>query len=98
MEYLNKRAEVLLSRTSAKVRADLLRAGEPMPIQQTVTSDYRLLISRGWKRNKASLYAFNLPAAIPAFPLPLQQHEAEPLIPLNDGITTSTVVPALICE
>ncbi|MCA9965572.1 MAG: DUF4058 family protein [Anaerolineales bacterium] len=85
MEYLNKRAEVLLSRTSL-VEIDLLRAGEPMPIQQTVTSDYRILVNRGWKRNKASLYVFNLPAAIPAFPLPLQQHEAEPLIPLNDVV------------
>ncbi|MCA9995823.1 MAG: DUF4058 family protein, partial [Anaerolineales bacterium] len=52
----------------------------------TVTSDYRILVNRGWKRNKASLYVFNLPAAIPAFPLPLQQHEAEPLIPLNDVV------------
>ena len=85
MEYLNKRAEVLLSRTSL-VEIDLLRAGEPMPIQQTVTSDYRILVNRGWKRNKASLYVFNLPAAIPAFPLPLQQHEAEPLIPLNEVV------------
>lgn len=85
LEYLNKRADVLFSLTSL-VEIDLLRAGEPMPIQQTVTSDYRILVHRGWRRTKASLYAFNLPAAIPAFPLPLQPHQAEPLIPLNDVV------------
>ncbi len=83
--YLSRRERWVLASTNF-VEIDLLRAGEPMPIRQTVESDYRILVNRGWKRNKASLYAFNLPAAIPAFPLPLQRHEAEPLIPLNDVV------------
>jgi hypothetical protein len=57
-----------------------------MPIQQTVQCDYRILVNRGWRQGKASLYAFNLPVAIPAFPLPLQPREPEPLIPLNEVV------------
>lgn len=65
------------------IEIDLLRAGEPMPLEQQVISDYRVLVSRGWTRRKAHLYAFDLRAPIPDIPLPLQPNEPEPLIPLN---------------
>lgn len=81
-EYLQKRYNFLTSYTNY-IEIDLLRGGEAMPLEHQVRSDYRILVSRGWTRPKAHLYAFNLPAAIPTIPLPLQPHEAEPTIPLN---------------
>ena len=81
-EYLAKRDETLSSLTNL-IEIDLLRAGEPMPLNQRVSSDYRILVSRGWTRRKAQLYAFGLRALIPDFPVPLQPGEREPLVPLN---------------
>ncbi len=82
-EYLEKRYEALLSLTNY-VEIDLLRQGEPMPLQQQIQSDYRILVSRSWERRKAHLYAFNLPAPVPEFPLPLMPADDEPVVPLND--------------
>ncbi len=82
-EYEQKRYETMMSRTNF-VEIDLLRAGEPMPLNQSVISDYRILVSRGWTRRKAHLYAFSLRAPIPSFPLPLLPGDAEPLVPLNE--------------
>jgi hypothetical protein len=81
-EYLAKRDETLASLTNL-IEIDLLRAGEPMPLNKPVSSDYRILVSRGWTRRKAQLYAFGLRAPIPDFPVPLQQGEKEPLVTLN---------------
>lgn len=81
-EYLQKRYNILTSYTNY-IEIDLLRDGEPMPLVQQVTSDYRILVSQGWMRRKAHLYAFNLPTAIPTIPLPLQPHDPAPPIPLN---------------
>jgi hypothetical protein len=81
-EYLEKRYEVLTSYTNF-VEIDLLRDGEPMPLERQVISDYRILVSRSWTRRRAQLYAFNLRAPIPDFPLPLMPGEEEPLVLLN---------------
>ncbi len=52
---------------------DLLRKGQPMPIiSEKIISDYRILVSKSETRPQAELYAFNLPDAIPTFPLPLR--------------------------
>ena len=82
-EYLDKRLEMQASRTSF-VEIDLLRAGEPLPMLTAPPSDYRILVSRAWQRSRAHLYHFNLPAPIPAFPVPLLRGETEPLVPLNE--------------
>ncbi|HSH02753.1 MAG TPA: DUF4058 family protein [Anaerolineae bacterium] len=82
-EYLQKRQDVLQSQTNL-IEIDLLRSGEPMPLNQQVVSDYRILVSPGWLRRKAHLYAFNLPMLIPSFPLPLMPDEEQPMIHLND--------------
>ena len=82
-EYQQKRYEALISLTNY-VEIDLLRDGEPMPLNQQVQSDYRILVSRGWTRRKAHLYAFNLPTPIPDFPLPLMPDDKEPMVPLNE--------------
>lgn len=81
-EYLLKRFEVLTSLTNY-IEIDLLRAGVPLPTNKTISSDYRILVSRGGMRRKGQLFAFGLRSPIPDFPLPLQRGEPEPLVPLN---------------
>lgn len=44
---------------------------------------YRILVSASARRPKASLYAFDLPTPIPAFPLPLAMGDPEPVINLQ---------------
>ncbi|MBX2997153.1 MAG: DUF4058 family protein [Caldilineaceae bacterium] len=85
-QYTEKRATVLRSRTSL-VEIDLLRAGEPMTVVgPDVRSDYRVLISPGWRRPHAQMYAFSLRDPIPEFPIPLLPKEDPPTLPLNDVI------------
>ena len=82
-QYLQKRSQVILSRTNL-VEVDLLRAGEPMPmIGEPIPSHYRIMVSRSWQRPKAQLYPFNLQHPIPLFPLPLLRHDEEPEVDLN---------------
>ncbi|MCC5640068.1 DUF4058 family protein [Nostoc sp. CHAB 5844] len=80
--YLQKRQKILTSATHL-IEIDLLRGGEPLPMIGKVASDYRILISRSPQRPKAQLYAFNLRQPIPAFPIPLREGEAEPLLELQ---------------
>src|SRR5205823_3769650 len=55
--YVEKRTQILRTRTSL-VEVDLLRAGDPMPIVgETVHSDYRILVSRGARRPRVQLFA-----------------------------------------
>jgi hypothetical protein len=76
--YEAKRGQVFRTRTNL-VEIDLLRAGEPMPVVgRAVHSDYRILVSRGAARPRATLYAFNLDQPIPSFPLPLLPGDEEP--------------------
>jgi hypothetical protein len=81
--YLEKR-EVILSTRTGLVEIDLLRAGEPMPTVGTpFVSDYRILVSRPWRRPKADLIALRLRDPIPAFALPLRKGEEEPMVDLS---------------
>src|SRR6266545_4019886 len=83
-DYERKRQRILDSRTSL-IEIDLLRAGEPMPILRSPpASDYRILVSRGWTRPRAKLYAFGLRQPIPAIPVPLAPGEKEPELRLNE--------------
>lgn len=82
-QYVQKRAQVLGTRTHL-VEIDLLRAGEPMPVVgRPIHSDYRILVSRGERRPRAQLYAFGLRQPIPQFPLPLLPGDPEPIVDLN---------------
>ncbi len=81
-DYQEKRREILYSATSY-IEIDLLRAGEPLSIHPKMVSDYRILVSRGWKRRRMQLYLFNLSTPLPDIPLPLLPQDAEPFIPLN---------------
>lgn len=80
--YERKRQQVLASTTNL-VEIDLLRSGQPMRILEEIQSDYRILISRGDRRPRASLYAFSLRDVIPSFPLPLRSGDLEPLVELQ---------------
>lgn len=74
---------MLRTRTNL-VEVDLLRAGDPMPVVGPVTRcDYRILVSRGARRPRAQLYAWNVPQPIPAFPLPLLPDDGEPVVDLG---------------
>jgi hypothetical protein len=81
--FLDKRTEILRTRTSL-VEVDLLRAGEPMPVVgPTVHSDYRILVSRGARRPRARLFAWSLRQPIPTFELPLLKGDPEPTVDLG---------------
>jgi hypothetical protein len=82
-QYEAKRADVLGTRTNL-VEVDLLRAGRPLQVVGGPgEGGYRILVSRGWRRPKATLYTFGIQATIPAFPLPLRHGEDEPIVDLN---------------
>jgi Protein of unknown function (DUF4058) len=71
--YLTKRQLILGSATHL-VEIDLLRGGEPLPMQGVAQpTDYRILVSRSQRRPQADLYAFSFRAAIPPVPIPLKQ-------------------------
>lgn len=82
-EYIEKRNQILSSRTNL-VEIDLLRSGQPMTVfGDDQPSQYRVLVSPGWRRPRAQLYGFNLRQPIPEFPMPLLPKEEQPLVPLN---------------
>ena len=85
-QYLSKRQSVLNSQTNL-VEIDLLRAGEPMPVEGGRESDYRILVSRARERPAAEHYPFDLPERIPCFLLPLQSGDEESVIDLGQLIT-----------
>jgi Protein of unknown function (DUF4058) len=81
--YEEKRDKVFAGR-SHLVEIDLLRSYQPLPVfGDNIDGSYRILVSRGDCRPMADLYLFNLPDAIPAFPLPLRGGDAEPLVDLQ---------------
>jgi hypothetical protein len=82
-QYQRKRGQIFSALTNL-VEVDLLRAGKPMPVVgQEVTSDYRILVSRGWERPRAQLYPFGLRQPIPVFLLPLLRQDEAPEVDLG---------------
>lgn len=89
-KYETKRQQVLESLTNW-VEIDLLRDGEALPLgEQDFSSHYRILVSRANARPIADLadllYGFNLGDRVPAFPLPLQPEDAEPIVDVQQLI------------
>lgn len=80
--YARKRNKVLSSATHL-VEIDLLRSGQPFPVDSDDLGDYRILISRSDRRPTADLYAFTLQQEIPAIPVPLLPGEPEPILALQ---------------
>lgn len=82
-QYLRKRGRVLDSGTHL-VEVDLLRGGQTMPaLGYDQVSHYRILISRAEQRPEAHLLSFTIQQLIPAFALPLEAGDREPLLDLN---------------
>lgn len=76
--YERKR-EVIVGSGANLVEIDLLRGGEPMPLETPPPAcDYRILVCKGWQRPSALLYPFSVQQPIPPFTLPLLP-EDEPL-------------------
>ena len=86
-EYEKKRLAILGSATSL-VEVDLLRAGQPMPLNLEIENDYRILVSRAKTRPLADAYLFSLRDPIPNIPIPLLSEDAEPVLPLNNILHT----------
>jgi Protein of unknown function (DUF4058) len=86
--YEEKRDKVFGSR-SHLVEIDLLRIYQSLPVfGDNIDGNYRILVSRADCRPVADLYLFNLPDAIPAFPLPLRDGDVEPLVDLQTLLNT----------
>lgn len=85
--YLKKRQSILGGLTNL-VEIDLLRKWESMPIlNNSIESDYRILVSPRNRRPFAELYAFNLRDSFPIFPLPLREEDVEPIVNLPELFT-----------
>lgn len=83
--YEEKRLLTLGTRTHL-VEIDLLREGEPMPMEipePAPQAGYRILVSRSGHRPQALLYTFTVRDPIPVFPLPLRSGDEEPPVDLG---------------
>ncbi len=81
--YEEKRLAIFGSRTHL-VEIDLLRAGEPLPMDGCPPDvAYRILVSRAERRPQADLLVFGVRDPIPAFALPLLRGNDEPTVELN---------------
>ncbi len=82
--YALKRQRIFESDASL-VEFDLMRAGRPMPVAggERAGGDYRILVSRGNRRPRATLYTFGLRQPIPSVPIPLLPGDAEPALDLG---------------
>jgi hypothetical protein len=83
-EYLGKRRNLIRSGVNF-VEVDLLRSGEPMPVQNyPPRGDYRVLVCRPRVSRTSDLYSFSYTEPIPDIPIPLLPGDAEPSLKLND--------------
>lgn len=80
--YQTKRQKILQSQTNL-IEIDLLRGGKPMPLLATIEAPYRILVSRGYSRPAAELYAFGLTESLPTIPIPLLKDDVEPVVDLQ---------------
>lgn len=79
-----KKRQLVLASESHLIEIDLLRENTPMPmIGVEVTSDYRIVVSRGTTRPIADLYEFQLTDPIPDFSLPLKLDDPELTVDLQ---------------
>jgi hypothetical protein len=88
-EYLDKREEILQSRTNL-VELDLLRGGQRLPVQDELPpGDYYALVRRGWRRRRVAVYAWTLRQKMPPIPIPLRKDEPEPTLDLQAALDLS---------
>jgi len=88
-QYLDKREEIVQSRTNL-IELDLLRGGRRLPMQTKLPEgDYYALVRRGWRRRRVAVYAWTLRQKMPPIPIPLQQDEPEPTLDLQAALDLS---------
>ncbi|MEX2173495.1 MAG: DUF4058 family protein [Pirellulaceae bacterium] len=86
-QYLAKREEILASRTNL-VELDLLRGGKRLPVVGMPPGDYFAVISRGYRRPRADVFAWTLRQSLPKIPIPLKKGEPEASLDLQHALTT----------
>jgi hypothetical protein len=86
-QYLQKRQEILQSRTNL-VEIDLLRGGKRLPVVGMPPGDFYAIVSRGYRRPKADVYAWTLRQPLQTIPIPLKKDEPEVLLDLQQVFTT----------
>ena len=80
--YVAKRNEVIHSATNL-VEIDLLRVGTSMIKLEKIQHDYSIFVSPMHLRSRAHFYPFSVRDPIPAFKLPLQADDEEPIVDMN---------------
>ena len=87
--YADKRREVMQS-PSHFVEIDLLRAGDPMPTEETLPDcDYRVHVSRIEDRPDGKLWMFNLRDRLPDVPIPLKKGDPDVVLSLRSVLATA---------
>lgn len=86
-QYLAKREEILSSKTNL-VELDLLRRGTRLPLLKCPPGDYFGIVSRSYRRPKASVYAWTLRQALPTIQIPLQREDPEAALDLQQAFST----------
>jgi hypothetical protein len=86
-QYLAKREEILQSRTNL-VELDLLRGGARLPAAPMPAGQYFAIVSRGYRRPRADVFAWTLRQPLPTIPIPLTKGEPEVLLDLQQAFTT----------
>jgi len=81
-QYESKR-NAIFSRWTNLIEIDLLRDGEPMPMEPLPHSDYRILVRRSWEGSQAHLWTFGIRHSIPEVPVPLREREKEASLALG---------------
>ena len=85
-EYIDKRLRIMES-GSHFVEIDLVRAGDPMPVEGYVgDAPYNILVSRNELRPSAELYPFGIQSGIPHIVMPLLNDEDEPTLRLGEMV------------
>ncbi len=87
-EYLSERDE-LLSSTSHLVELDLMRGGERLPMDGSLPpGEYHAIISRTYRRPRASVYSWTMQQAMPKIPIPLRRGDDDCWLDLQTAFTT----------
>jgi hypothetical protein len=87
-QYIEKRSRTLLSGTNL-VEIDLLRNGLRLPtLTDLPVTDYYVFVSRGHRRPRAEVYAWNLEQRLPRIPIPLEKDVKDAAIDLQEILNT----------
>jgi hypothetical protein len=68
------------------IEIDLLRTGEPMPLERQPDSDYRVVVSRAEERPSVTLWPIRLRDELPMIPVPLRAPHVDVALDLQQAI------------